>query len=338
MSNTMEATGADVSIEYVLHAIQEYSSSENPSSFLAVNQGTSHFALPRRPGVVVYRPAGRYLIQFGGPFAPDDSYVDLIKAFVAFARSQGRKVASIQLQGRDARIYARHRFTVNQVGASYAVDLRTFTLSGSRFMQLRNKISRALRDGLVILEADYEEWQDAVREVDRVWLPLKGEGARPLEYLVGQTGGEMQKYRRLFIGLLDGQLVGYVSYSPVYGSNPGWMHDLSRRRPDGTPGIMEAINKAAIDAFQQEGVPWLHFGFTPFTSLSHEFEVEGSSSGFTWLMHYLWEHGEAVYPAATQLAYKDKWNQSLILPEYAAFEGRASIEGFVHIWRAANAM
>ena len=25
---------------------------------------------------------------------------------------------------------------------------------------------------------------------------------------------------------------GYISYSPVYGSRPGWMHDLSRRQPD----------------------------------------------------------------------------------------------------------
>ncbi|MET9646246.1 bifunctional lysylphosphatidylglycerol flippase/synthetase MprF [Streptomyces syringium] len=333
---TQDAVG-EVSVDHVLAAIREYSASENPSSFLAVNEGNSYFTLPGRPGVVVYRPAGNHLIQFGGPFAPDESYEDLLLGFRAFAEVQGRTVSSIQLQERDARIYARHGFTVNQVGASYAVDLSAFTLAGSRYMQLRNKISRALRSGLTIVEADYEQWAQGVLEIDRLWLPIKGESARPLEYLVGQTGGDMQKHRRLFVGHIEGELIGYVSYSPVYGSNPGWMHDLSRRRPDSPAGVMEAINKAAIDVFRSEEVPWLHFGFTPFTSMSDDREVEGHSLGFKWLMHYLWEN-QIVYPSSTQLAYKEKWNQSLVLTEYAAFDGKASLEGFVNVWRAANAM
>jgi lysylphosphatidylglycerol synthetase-like protein (DUF2156 family) len=327
----------EVPVDYVLHAIQEHSESENPSSFLAVNEGNSYFALPDRPGVIVYRPAGQYLVQFGGPFAPEDSYVDLLRAFTGFAERAGRTVAAVQLQARDAEIYARHGYTVNQIGASYAVGLATHTMVGTRYMQLRNKISRALRAGLTIVEADHEQWADGVGEVNRLWLPLKGENARPLEYLVGQTGGGMQKHRRLFVGHIDGQIIGYVSYSPVYGSSPGWMHDLSRRRPDSPAGVMEAINKFAIDAFRGEGVPWLHFGFTPFTNMTDEREVAGHSLAFKWLMRHLWED-QIVYPASTQLAYKDKWNPTLITTEYAGFPGKASVDGFVNIWRAANAM
>lgn len=327
-----------ISLDYVLHAIQEYSAADNPSSFLAVSEGNSYFALPDVPGVIVYRTAGRYLVQFGGPFAPDSSYRELLTAFVDFAVSQGRQVVTVQLQERDAWVYAQEGFTVNQIGASYAVDLADFTLKGTKFMQLRNKISRALRNGLTIIEADYDEWNDGVAAIDRMWLPLKGEAARPLEYLVGQTGGRMQKHRRLFIGVVDGEMVGYVLYSPVFGTRPGWMHDLSRRRPDGGPGIMEAINKQAIDTFQAEQVQWLHFGFTPFTSLAEERELPGHSEAFTWFMHFLWEHGDGVYPAATQLAYKDKWNQSLVLTEYVAFQGLASVNAFVHIFRACNAL
>ncbi|MFI6055678.1 phosphatidylglycerol lysyltransferase domain-containing protein [Streptomyces violascens] len=328
---------SNASADYALEAIQKYSQAENPSSFLAVNQGNSYFTLPGRPGIVVYRPAGEYLVQFGGPFAPEESYPDLMEAFAEFTAAQGRKLAAIQLQLHDARIHARHGYTVNQVGASYAVDLSTFTVAGTRYMQLRNKISRALRAGLTIVEADYEQWQDGVAAIDRRWLPLKGEGARPLEYLVGQTGGAMQKHRRLFVGHIDGEPIGYVSYSPVYGTNPGWMHDLSRRIPESPAGVMEAINKAAIDTFSAEGVPWLHFGFTPFTSLTEDREVSGHSLGFKWLMHYLWDN-QVVYPASSQLAYKDKWNPTLVTTEYAAFPEQASAEGFVNIWRAANAM
>lgn len=327
-----------ISAEFALRAIQEYTESENPSAFLAVNEGNSYFTLPDRPGVVVYRTTSRRLVQFGGPFAPEESYSDLLEGFRVYAAECGLPIVAVQLQERDARIYAERGFTVNQIGASYAVRLAGFTLAGTRFMQLRNKISRALRNGLTVFEADYDDYAAAMRGVDAVWLPSKGEHARPLEYLVGQYGGEMQKHRRLFVGLIDGELAGYISYCPVYGSRAGWMHDLSRRRPGDSPGIMEAINKAAIDAFRAEGVDWLHFGFTPFTTLREDWKLTGHSPGFDWLMHLLWEHGEQVYPAKSQLAYKDKWAPDLVVPEYVAFQDRVSLTGFAHIFRAAGAL
>jgi lysylphosphatidylglycerol synthetase-like protein (DUF2156 family) len=116
------------------------------------------------------------------------------------------------------------------------------------------------------------------------------------------------------------------------------MHDLSRRIPGKLPGIMEAINKAAIETFIAEGVNWLHFGFTPFTGLDPAHEVAGHSTAFSVLIQLLWEHGEAVYPAKTQLAYKQKWTQHLVLPEYVAFDGSADIAGFVHVFRACGAL
>jgi lysylphosphatidylglycerol synthetase-like protein (DUF2156 family) len=326
------------SVESVLSDIQTYTQAENPSAFLAVSQGNSYFTVPGRPGSITYRPAGRFLVQFAGPFAPEESYEELVDGFARFAAEQDKTVVVVQLQEYDARIYARKGWTVNQVGASYAVDLSTHTLAGTKYMQLRNKISRALRSGLRIEEVNYDEYAEAIRTVDRLWLPLKGEAARPLAYLVGQTGGPMQVHRRLFVGFIGDELVGYLLFSPVYGSMPGWMHDLSRRRPDNTPGIMEAINKTAIDTFIREGVPYLHFGFTPFTTMELEREMPGHSPGFGWFMRFLWEHGAGVYPAATQLAYKQKWSPTVVTTEYAAFQGPASINAFVHIFRAANAM
>jgi lysylphosphatidylglycerol synthetase-like protein (DUF2156 family) len=177
-----------------------------------------------------------------------------------------------------------------------------------------------------------------MQSLDRAWLRDKGEGVRQLEYLVGQYGGPHQSLRRLFVGLIDGALAGYISYSPVYGSRAGWMHDLSRRKPGGPPGVMEAINKHAIDAFAGEGVPWLHFGFTPFTSLSAQRQFPGYSRGFHWFMEQLWLHGAQVYPAQTQLAYKYKWAPDVVLPEYVAFQHRASVHAFVHIFRACGAV
>jgi lysylphosphatidylglycerol synthetase-like protein (DUF2156 family) len=133
-----------------------------------VNDGNSYFTAAGIDGVIVYRTAGRYLVQLGGPFAAEASYVDLLAAFTKFAAEQERTIVAVQLQRYDADRYARAGFTVNQIGASYAVELAKFTLVGTKFMQLRNKISRALRNGLTVFEADAADWYDRMRALDAV--------------------------------------------------------------------------------------------------------------------------------------------------------------------------
>jgi lysylphosphatidylglycerol synthetase-like protein (DUF2156 family) len=302
-----------------------------------VNQGNNYFTVPDRPGVIAYRRSGRYLVQFGGPFAPADQAEQLLGGFGRFAAAQRRRVVSVQVQEGDLPHYLAQGFTVNQVGSSWAVELTGYTLRGSKFMQLRNKISRARRAGLVVSELPYSEVAESMAALDQTWLQAKGKHAKPLEFLVGEYGGPMQQHRRLFAGHIDGRLAGYISYSPVPGRRPGWLHDLSRRIPDGPPGVMEAINKAAIDAFQAEGVPWLHFGFTPFTGLDPALDPDRSSGWFRWLTRQLAARGEAVYPARTQLAYKHKW-APVAIPEYIAFSHGASVNGFLHVFRVANAL
>jgi len=328
---------AENSYDQVLDAIQRHTQAENPSSFLAVSRGNVVFAVPGLDGVVIYRRSGRYLVQFGGPFAAPEAYDELLERFVAHARNEKLRLVGVQLQSHDAAAYRRHGFTVNQIGASWAVALPDFSLRGTRFMQLRNKISRAFRNGLKVQEVDAGRHQASIERIDRAWLPSKGEHARPLEFLVGEIGGPGQSQRRLFLGMIDDEAVGYISYSPVYGSRAGWMHDLSRRVPGRSPGLMEAINHTAIETFRTEGAGWLHFGFTPFTGLDEAVEVPGYSPAFQWLMHFLWEQGAALYPAQTQLAYKEKWAPQTMIPEYVAFDGQASLPALAHIFRACNA-
>jgi lysylphosphatidylglycerol synthetase-like protein (DUF2156 family) len=335
--NVMSTTAEGIqTLEPVRRALESYS--DNPSAFLALNSGNSYFTAPGTAGVVVYRPCGSHLVQFGGPFAPPGAYRELLTEFRAFAAGHGKRIVAIQLQAADAAEYADDGFAVNQVGASYAVELAEFSLRGSKFMRLRNKISRSLRSGLVVREVDQPAWADRMRTLDAEWLHSKGKHAKPLEFLVGEYGGPVQEHRRLFVGELCGELVGYISYSPVYGSRSGWLHDLSRRLPERPPGIMEAINKAAIDTFTSEGAGWLHFGFTPFTGLDPAFEVGTASGWFAWLVGQLAKRGAAVYPARTQLAYKQKWAPHAVLPEYVAFSGRASLRAFLKVFKVSNAL
>jgi lysylphosphatidylglycerol synthetase-like protein (DUF2156 family) len=176
-------------------------------------------------------------------------------------------------------------------------------------------------------------------EIDRLWLRSKGRHVKELRLMVGQRGGPAQPSRRLFAALDEaGSVLAYVSFSPVYGTRSGWLHDLSRRRPDAPPGVLELIVVTAVETFQAERAPYLHFGFTPFTNLSPEHEVAGASRVTARILRFLATHGSAIYPAAAQLAYKEKWGLNLVQPEYIAFQGGISLRRVWSLLRATNAV
>jgi lysylphosphatidylglycerol synthetase-like protein (DUF2156 family) len=309
--------------------------SDNPSSFLALNNGNEYFEDDRFPGVCAFRRAGRHVLQFGGPFAAPEHRAGLLTAYSAHA---GPRLVAVQHQRADAELYARHGFTGNQIGASYAVDLSRFTLRGKPFVRLRNKISRARRAGLEVAEIQHGEETDELDLIDQDWLRDKGRHAKELRFLVGQRTGTVQGHRRLFLGRVGGRAAGSINYSPVYGSRPGWLPDLSRRRPDAPTGVMEAINAAALERVTADGAGWLHFGFTPFTGLDPEHEVPGASGAFARVVRLLADHGERIYPSATQLDYKQKWAPHAVIPEYIAFRGGPRLGAVWRLLRTTNAL
>lgn len=313
---------------------------DNPSAYLALNEGTRYFTTAGIDGLIAYRLAGRRtILQFGGVFAAPADQPALLAAFLAFAQGQKRRAVAVQLLADDARLFAEQGYTVNQFGADYARALPEFNLRGKKHVQLRNKVSRARRAGIVVREVADAGLDDQLEEIDREWLRSKGRHVKELQVMVGERGGAAQSGRRLFAAVDEAGVVqAYVSFSPVYGARSGWLHDLSRRRPTAPPGVLELIVVTAVEAFQAEGASVLHFGFTPFTSLAPDHEVPGFSRAAARIVRLLAEKGAAIYPAADQLAYKQKWGLDLVEPEYVAFHSGLSLRAVWSLLRVTSAI
>ncbi|MFC7310216.1 bifunctional lysylphosphatidylglycerol flippase/synthetase MprF [Streptomyces monticola] len=318
----------------IVSVLEHYA--DNPSAFLALNRGNTYFTHAGLDGFVCYRVQGRRWIQFGGPFADTADRRELESRFLEAAHRSGCKVIAAQLQRDDAELFADLGLTVNQVGASYAVELTDFTLRGKRFVRLRNKISRALRAGLEIEEVDPGDHAEEIGAINDRWLLEKGKHTKELAFLVGEIGGQWQPMRKLYAGKIDGRVIAYVSYVPVYGTRPGWLHDLSRRLPDCPPGVMEAINSKVIEELRAAGTSWLHFGFTPFTGLDDAHQLPTASRIAARIVRLIADHGDRVYPAKSQLEYKSKWYPTAVLPEYFAFDGGMSPRSLWSVARATN--
>jgi len=293
---------------------------DHPSGFFALSDRHQCFTPAHSTGFIAYRERGRHLLVFAGVHALPEARAPLLKQFLAEADRRGRRVLVVQLPQSQLKLFQAHGFTINQLGASFALQLADYSLAGTRKMKLRNKIQRARRAGLRVMELGREQPRNPaafkrLQAISQAWLKAKGKPE--LDFMIGELGAPEDTRRRLFMVLdASDQALAFISYVPVWGSRPGYLHDLSRRLPTAPAGTMELCNVFALQRMQAEGVAYLHFGFTPFI-------VNGDEPPqASWLMarlaRLLRRHGQCLYPAESQAAYKRKWGTQIEEPEYIA--------------------
>jgi lysylphosphatidylglycerol synthetase-like protein (DUF2156 family) len=323
----------------------------NPSSFLALNSGNAYFTEPGIDGFIAYRAARHWWIQFGGPVTEPGLRQDLLTAFFERARREGRRILAVQLLREDAELQMELGYHVTQFGASFSMPLASFTLRGQNFVKTRNMISRARRDGLTVRELgeprdgdgdgdaqdDLPDIEDQLARIDASWLRAKGRFTREIRFFVGERSGPYHHMRRMFLAWHGDEIVAYVTYSPVMGGRPGWLYDLTRRKPDGARGAIEMTFAFAAERMRAENPEgWLHLGLTPFVGLDYANELASCHRGAARVIRLLADHGQHLYPAATQLAFKRKWRPDQEIPEYLAFEGRLRTSAIWRLMKVAN--
>jgi len=292
---------------------------DHPSGFFALSPRNQRFTIDGIEGFIAYRERGRHLIAFGGVHASAPDQACLLDAFLADAQARRRRVLVVQLRARQIGLFLDRGFTVNQFGTSFGLSLRRFTMAGSAKMRLRNKISRARKAGMRIVEVGRDVARDEatfarLRAVSDEWLRGKG---KELDFMIGEIGAPEDALRRIFMALdTAGRPVGFITYVPVWGRAPGYLHDLTRRLPTAPPGAMELCNAQAIDRMTADGVEYLHFGFTPF--ITDAAELPGANRLASWLVRQLRKYGGMLYPAESQAQYKLKWAPDLVEREYLA--------------------
>ncbi|MFI1171164.1 phosphatidylglycerol lysyltransferase domain-containing protein [Streptomyces melanogenes] len=292
----------------VFGALRAYG--DNPSAFLAMNEGKEYFTVAGRHGVIPYRDTGSHLRQSAGVIASHDGQEPLLRAFTEFAAQRRRKVVATRLRRPEAELFSRCGFTVNQAGSSYSVYLPEFRLGAPRLADLRLAVSRAWLAGLQAAEAADED-----------------SAAGP---------GEEADGRRVFTGRIGDEVVATVTYLPVFGTRPGWLHHTAHRAPGAPRGALEAVGLEAVRVFAAEEAQWLHLGFTPFAELGAQYELATASVLAARLLRLAAERGEWRYATAGRLAHQRIWDPHLVQPGYLAWQGRAAAGALGELLRLAK--
>lgn len=292
----------------------------HPSGFLGLSSRNQIFSMAGTPGFITYRKRGGHLVAFGGVHAEEKHWRALLDGFLQRAKEQRCRVLAVQIRANQVTLFRDRGFTVNQFGTSFALELKTHSLQGTRKMKLRNKIARAKAAGLKVLELGVDlprnrESYELLHTVSGQWLKHKGK--KELDFMIGEIGVPEDAARRIFLVMnSENEPVAFITYVPVWGERPGYLHDLTRRVPDAPVGAMELCNHVAMERLRATGAEYLHFGFTPF--ITEGDEPPGASKAMTWLISKLRVHGRAIYPAETQADYKLKWGSDIREPEFFA--------------------
>jgi lysylphosphatidylglycerol synthetase-like protein (DUF2156 family) len=169
-------------------------SSDDPSGFFALSPRNQRFTVDGVAGLIAYRERGRHLIAFGGVHAPAAAQGVLLYGFLRYAQSRGRRVMFVQVRAAQTAMFVQRGFTVHQFGTSHSLELRRFSLRGSARMQLRNKLSRARKADLRVVEAGRDAPRDAatfreLRAVSGQWLRGKG---KELDFMIARSADPMK--------------------------------------------------------------------------------------------------------------------------------------------------
>ena len=294
---------------------------DHPSGFLALSPRNQRFSVEGLPGFIAWRREGRHRVVVGGVHAAPFCREGLLDAFLRESARAGERVVAVQVREEQAPLFRQRGFRVDAFGSTLALELRRFTFAGTRRMKLRNRIKKARETGLQVIELGRDQpvtpalWQ-RLQATSQSWLATKG--GVELDVLVGELGAPDDPQRRIFVALdAAGEPLAFITYVPVWGKRPGYLHDLTRRAPDAPAGTMELVNATALARFQAEEVPYLHFGLTPFI-------VDEKLRPDHWLVsrlvRWIGRWGRAIYPARAQLQYKQKWAPEIVETELIAFQ------------------
>lgn len=326
----------------VLDCLRRYG--DHPSGFVALEPGNEFFADGETTGFVAYRRAGRYRFVFAGPVCDAAHEPRVLDRFLQDSARAGQRVVAVQVQERSLELFAQRGFVLNQLGATYTVDLTRATLEGPAMRKVRQGVRRGERAGGRVLEVGVEiPWTERLRvqldAVDERWLGPSGKSAKPLRFMVGSRHGHLRDQRRLFVVELAGSVIGYSQCVPAFGRQPGWLYDLNRLVP-GSPDVGDLQVWSVMRRLQEEGAACFHLGFTPFAEL----DTPGSSAALprsrlgAVLLRLLAEHGESLYPTAGAVAWKRKWQPLTVAPEYIAFPSRLRPGAVARLLRLTNVL
>ena len=291
--------------------------SQNPCSYLALEDDKQLYFGKTVDGVVPYGTVGDTVVVNGDPVCADGDFSALLAEFTDFCRSTAHQMIFLGLTDHFIEEYRRQGFGTVKSGEEARFHLADYEISGKKGAKMRMNINHAKKAGVTV--AEYRPLSardpDLERELDRVtqeWLGQKKSDL--LRFTMGTVGLDDPMDKRYFYAKNDqGKVVAFIVFVPFLGKN-GYMADVTRHGNDAPGGVMETIIYEAFQAFKAEGVEYGSLGVAPLAGLDRE-----SRNPVERLLDFVYDHLNDCYGFRDLFRAKEKYSPTEWVPSYYAY-------------------
>jgi phosphatidylglycerol lysyltransferase len=217
---------------------------------------------PDAEAFVAYAEVSGALVTAGEPVAAVDRLVPVAEAFIAVARTRGKRAVFFATEGRLVASPALHR---RLVGEQPSWDPRGWAAHLRGHRSLREQVRRARAKGVRIAtlsaaDAATPVWQRAIGDLLARWRATRS--MAPMQFLVAIDLATQAEARRLFVAVQEERLVALLALAPVP-ARTGWLFEHLLRDPDAPNGTAELLVDRAMRALAAEQVSWVTLGLAP---------------------------------------------------------------------------
>ena len=291
--------------------------SQNPCSYLALEDDKSLYFGRTVDGVVPYGTVGDTVVINGDPVCADGDFPALLAEFTDFCRSTAHQMIFLGLTDHFIEEYRRQGFGTVKSGEEARFHLADYEISGKKGAKMRMNINHAKKAGVTVAEyrplaARDPALEEELDRVTREWLGQKKSDL--LRFTMGTVGLDDPMDKRYFYAKNDGgKVVAFIVFVPFLGKK-GYMADVTRHGNDAPGGVMETIIYEAFQAFKAEGVEYGSLGVAPLAGLDRE-----SRNPVERLLDFVYDHLNDCYGFRDLFRAKEKYSPTEWVPSYYAY-------------------
>ena len=291
--------------------------SQNPCSYLALEDDKFLYFGTKADGVIPYGAVGDTVIVNGDPVCADKDFPELLAEFMEFCQKSAHNLFLLNVTDYYLAEYKKQGFGYVKCGEEARFKLSDYEITGKKGAKMRMNINHATKAGVTVHEYKVSEQRDESieRELDQItqeWLQEKKSGL--LKFTLGSVGLENPLDKRYFYAkTADDKIVAFIVFVPFLGKN-GYMADVTRHGAQAPGGVMETIIYEAFQVFKEEGVEYGSLGVAPLAGLD-----EKSANPVERMLQFVYNHLNECYGFRDLYRAKEKYSPTEWLPSYYAY-------------------
>jgi len=259
---------------YAVWLVSNYG--EDSLAYLTLEEDKSIFFGSGVQGLIAYVKIRKVALCLGHPVCEPNRLKDLLTEFKTFCTARGLKICFCSINRELALQLLDCGFRLSKYGEEALLHLQTYEISGKKTMKLRQKIRRAQKGGINVIEyrpahSRNLSLEEEILSVSREWL---GNKRGKLKFTLGDLNFNNPLARRYFACTNENARVEAVLTFLPYAGGRGYYLDVMRKREETIPGVIE---KAIIDAamiMKDEGVERLSLGMAPLAGIGRDGEEQ----------------------------------------------------------------